>query len=222
MRLALAYILRPGPVRHEAVQGDRDVEVLVAEDEPGRDRLPRRRVRRQPCGKGGLRDRALGRAHHRGLGGGCVGGELVVEGVGPDNELAAAGGDRIGVQCLAEGASGELAGQVERGLAVLGRERADVDEGGYLVTVGGGLGDHHAAIGVADQDHGCPDAGEHVPEVGGVTRNAAQRIGDGDRAYGLRLQLLDDAVPAGGFGEGAVHEDDGRFLLSHEFCLSVS
>jgi hypothetical protein len=36
-----------------------------------------------------LRDRTLGRAHHRGLFGGHSGGELVVEGLRPDGELVA-------------------------------------------------------------------------------------------------------------------------------------
>jgi hypothetical protein len=47
------------------------------------DRLPRGRAGSQARGEGGLGDRALGGAHDRGLRAGHVGGELVVEGVGP-------------------------------------------------------------------------------------------------------------------------------------------
>jgi hypothetical protein len=57
---------------------------------------------------------------------------------------AASGADRIGVERLAEGASGEFARQFERRLAVLGRERANIDEGGYLVATGGVAGSYNS------------------------------------------------------------------------------
>jgi hypothetical protein len=59
---------------------------------------------------------------------------------------------------------------------------------------------------------------QYVPEVGGVVRNATQRISHGDRRHGLRLQPFDDAVPAGGFGKGTVDEHHGRLLFVHESC----
>jgi hypothetical protein len=48
---------------------------------------------------------------------------------------------------------------------------------------------------VADEHHRAFDRGEHVPHVGGVDGQAAQRVGDGHRAHVVLLQLRDDAVP---------------------------
>ena len=50
-------------------------------------------------------------------------------------------------------------------------------------------------------------------DVGGVERDAAQRIGGGDDLDAARLQPLDHAVPAGAVGEGAVHEHDGDIVM---------
>src|SRR5690606_30189455 len=107
---------------------------------------------------------------------------------------------------------GEHGRQLERRLLVLGGERGDVHETDDRVVVRGGLGDHDPAVGVPDEQDGPSDRPDDVADVGGVAGDAAQRVGHGDDVEVLLLQLLDDAVPAGGLGEGAVDEDDGEGL----------
>ena len=60
-----------------------------------------------------------------------------------------------------------------------GRTR-DVHEADDGVVAGRGLGDHHAAVGVADEHDGPADRRDHVAHVGGVAGDAAQGVGDGD------------------------------------------
>lgn len=96
-----AYAAGARAFGHEAVQRDRDDEVLIAEHEPGRDRLPRRLAGGQAGGQRRLSDRTLSREHQRGPLGWHVGGELVVEGVFADGELGAAGRDRVGGERVA-------------------------------------------------------------------------------------------------------------------------
>ncbi|MFC7644744.1 hypothetical protein ACFQX6_31685 [Streptosporangium lutulentum] len=73
---------------------------------------------------------------------------------------------------------------------------------------------------MADQDDRPADAGDHVAQVGGVALDAAQRVRHGDDGEPVAVQTLDDAVPAGRFGEGAVDQDDDG-LLAHECAFPV-
>ena len=172
--------LGAGPLGHEPVQGDGDVQVLVAEHEP----------RRECChagasvGSGSERAASVAGRCVAPITAACVcghvGGELLVERVLPDGELVAAGGDRVGDGGVGEGAAGEHGRQLERRLAVLGREPVHVHESDHGVVVRRGLGDHHAAVGVGDEHDGLADAADHVAHVGGVAGEAAQRVGGGD------------------------------------------
>jgi hypothetical protein len=74
---------------------------------------------------------------------------------------------------------------------------------------------------MADQYYGSADPGDHVANVRGVPRDAAQRVADRDDVDRPRLQLLDHAVPAGRFRERAVHQDDGGFLFTHGSSFAV-
>lgn len=69
-----------------------------------------------------------------------------------------------------------------------------------------------------DEQYRAVDLVEHAGGVGGIGDQAAQRIGRGDDGIALPLQLLDDAVPAGRIGEGAVHQHDRRLDASLLVC----
>src|SRR3712207_7254694 len=43
--------------------------------------------------------------------------------------------------------------------------------------LGGGLGDHGAAVGVGDEDDGAADGPHHARDVRGVARGSAERVG---------------------------------------------
>ena len=92
----------------------------------------------------------------------------------------------------------------------VGREGGDVDQRLDVRVAGRGVGDHDAAVGVADEHDRAADRRQEAPEVGRVGGDAAQRVGGRDDLVAAVLELVDDAVPAGGVGEGAVDEDDGR------------
>ena len=89
-----------------------------------------------------------------------------------------------------------------------GAKAADVDQADDVVGVGGGVGDHRTAVGVADGEDRAWDLLEQAGDVGGVDGDAAQRIGGGRNLYPFCLQPLDHAVPARTIGKSAVHEDD--------------
>jgi hypothetical protein len=65
---------------------------------------------------------------------------------------------------------------------------------------------------VPDEDDGLTDPCDHVAHVRGIAGEAARRVGDRDGLDGTRVQPLDDAGPARGFGEGAVNEHGGGSL----------
>jgi hypothetical protein len=100
-----------------------------------------------------------------------------------------------GVEVRAQGAAGELAGQLRRTLALVGLERGDVHQGLDLGVVGGGLADDAATAGVAGQDDGAVDAVEETAHGGCVLVQPAQRVGGGDDRVAGLLQLGDDVVP---------------------------
>jgi hypothetical protein len=66
---------------------------------------------------------------------------------------------------------------------------------------------------VRDEQDGRANPAHHVAQVGGVSRDAAQGVGDGDCLEATGLQLLDDGDPARGLCEGAVDQRDGWLLL---------
>ena len=92
----------------------------------------------------------------------------------------------------------------------IGRVGGDVDERLDVRVAGRGVGDHDAAVGVADEHDRAADLAQDALDVGRVGGDAAQRVGRADDLVALVLEALLDAVPAGGVGEGAVDEDDGR------------
>jgi hypothetical protein len=98
---------------------------------------------------------------------------------------------------------------------MVGRERVDVHERLDEFVVRGGLGDDESAVGVTGQDDGPADPVDDGADVGGVTGDAAQRVGHRDHLERARPEYLDDAVPAGRFRERAVHQYDDRLLLRH-------
>jgi hypothetical protein len=98
-----------------------------------------------------------------------------------------------------------------RWVAGVGSEGGDEDERLDVGVAGGGIRDHRPAVGVADEDDRAGDRRQHARQVGGVARDAAQRVGQGDHRVTLVLQPLGDRSPARGVGPGAVDEDDGRF-----------
>jgi hypothetical protein len=63
---------------------------------------------------------------------------------------------------------------------------------------------------VANQQHRTGDLIDAAGGVGGVGRDAAQRIGGRNDGDPSRLQALDDAGPTRAIGKGAVDEDDGQ------------
>jgi hypothetical protein len=71
----------------------------------------------ESVGERGLGDRALRRHHQRSLGRRDIAGELVVEGLRPDDELVPADGDRVGGERLAERAAGEPGRQLQCALS---------------------------------------------------------------------------------------------------------
>ena len=74
-------------------------------------------------------------AHQRSLGRRDIAGELVVEGLRPDDELVPADGDRVGGERLAERAAGEPGRQLQCALPLFGCERVDVDDRDHGVVV---------------------------------------------------------------------------------------
>ena len=82
-----------------------------------------------------------------------------------------------------------LEGQLRlAGLALVGGEGGDVDEGLDVGVAGGGVGDDGAAVGVAGEDDRSGDGVEDAGEVGGVVGQAAQRVGDTDDRVPLAFE----------------------------------
>ena len=73
-----------------------------------------------------------------------------------------------------------------------------------------GVRDHRTCVGVADREHGAWNPVEEARDVGGVMRDAAQRIRGCCHLHDRSLQAFDHAVPARSVGEGAVDENGGE------------
>ena len=104
----------------------------------------------------------------------------------------------------------ELACDLDQLLTLVGREGGHVDQADDVLAAGGGVADHRTAVGVPDGEDGTGDLVEHAGDVRAVGGDAAQRVGGGDHLDSVGLEALDDAVPAGAVGEGAVDEHDGE------------
>ncbi len=132
-------------LRHEAMDGRRDVPVLRAEEEPGRDRLPGRP--RAGLVQRGLRDGALRRRHNYGVSGRHVGRKLGGILVLLDVEILAAVGKRHRRgERRAEGAAGKAVGQRGRALPRLRREARDEHQRLHVRAVADRAADHVAAV----------------------------------------------------------------------------
>ena len=156
----------------------------------------------------------MGRGHHGRLLRRQVGGERLVELRGIDRELG--GGSRAvrsrvlqrelrRPQDAVAGAGGHLA----EALALVRGERGDEDEPADVAETGCRVGDHRAAVGMADGEDRPGDLPHEAGDVGGVVGDAAQRIRRRGHLDTRALEALDDAVPARRVGEGAVDEHDG-------------
>src|SRR5215210_3327911 len=94
-------------------------------------------------------------------------------------------------------------------LAFVRGEGGDVDQADDVVGIGGGVGDHRTAVGVADGENRAGDLVEQAGDVGGVDGDAAQWIGGGRNLNPFCLQTLNYVIPARSISKSAVHEDDG-------------
>lgn len=103
-----------------------------------------------------------------------------------------------------------LGGQFTHRLTLRGDEAGDVDQGPDVGVRGGGVGDHRAAVGVADQHQGAVDRGQVAGDVGRVAGEAPQGVGDGAYRIAVLAQPLYHRGPAGGIRPRSMDEDDGR------------
>ena len=203
-----------GPLRHRADHVGRRPPCRPWRRRPRR-AGPSRRARRACSENARLGDRPLRGGHHRRLLGGQVRRERIVEFRRIDRELHG----RLAAVCRRIVERDQRAVQdavlrarldIAQNLAFFGGEGGDVDEADDVLRLFRGVRDHGAAVGVADGDDRTRCLLQHAGDVGGVDRDAAQRIRRRLDLHALRLQSLDHAVPARGVGEGAMHEDDGR------------
>src|SRR4051812_36986677 len=193
-----------GPGGHEALHIGVDGVVLAGDQSPrgnGAKALFDAGVGDGP-GVGG----PLGDGEVRGGGLVEVTGEGAAEPRRVDDDLRAAG-NLGGDQRQRRGRPG---GELTDGLAPDGDECGDVDEGSDVGHGGRGVGDDGAAVRMADEHLGTVDGGQVAPDVGGVTGQTLQRIGDGPDGVAVVSQPLDDRGPARGVRPRSVDEDDGR------------
>ena len=116
-------------------------------------------------------------------------------------------------------------GHLAQALALVGRERGDEHESDDVAEPGRRVGDHRAGVGVADGQDRPGDLLEEAGDVVSIVGDAAQRVRRRGHLDAGRLEALDDAVPAGGVGEGAVDEHDGERAMvggcrCHEHLLA--
>ena len=106
-------------------------------------------------------------------------------------------------------------------LALVERERRDVDQSDRVRGAGPGDGDHRTAVGVADQQDRPVDLVDVAGDVLRVVGQAAQRIRRRENRHIVGLQLLDDRRPERGVGKAAVNENDrgGVRVVRHGLSL---
>jgi hypothetical protein len=101
---------------------------------------------------------------------------------------------------IAQARSGHRGGEMADSIALIRNEGVHVHQRLDLGNTDRGVGDDRLAVGVPDQDDRLPlegrVLGQELVQVGGVLRQAAQRIGR--RVYGEAkdLQLTDDPAPS--------------------------
>jgi len=138
----------------------------------------------------------LGDGHQLGVRQWHIGGELLRKQVLAHPQVHRAASERELLQGGAEGAAREPVGQLESGLAGVGGEPGDVDQGLDAWVAAGGVGDYRAAVGVADQDDRSSHGVHYGADVGGVAGQAAQRVGGCDHRVAVASQPGNHAVPA--------------------------
>ena len=73
-----------------------------------------------------------------------------------------------------------------------------------------GLGDHDAAVGVADEDDGAVELLEHVVDRGHVAFEGHGGVLDDGYVVAVAAEQVVDRLPAGAVDEAAVDQQDGR------------
>jgi hypothetical protein len=86
---------------------------------------------------------------------------------------------------------------LEDGLTLVGDEGIDVHQRLDVAALGPGVRDHHATVGMADQDDRAGRAlGQERGDVGGVAFHAVQEVRRREDGEALTLELLRYGVPA--------------------------
>jgi hypothetical protein len=124
-------------------------------------------------------------------------------GEGPDDEVV----DEVGVPTAQAVCFGDALARSRR----IGR---DVHERLDVGVAAGGVGDHHSAIGVPNEDHWPLDGREELAQVLGVGGRSAQRVGERDDRVAVADQATGDGVPAAGVGEGSMDQNDGGLRVA--------
>ena len=91
------------------------------------------------------------------------------------------------------------------GLALVGRERSDVNQSRDFRIVAG-LGDDRATVGMTNQQHRGVLRFDHAIGRGHIIGNRAERILDGYDMQPFGLQKRDKLGPTGAIGPSAVDE----------------
>ena len=98
---------------------------------------------------------------------------------------------------------------LEDGLAHLGDERVNVHERLDVATGCSGVRDHHAPVGMADQDdRTCRALREKRPDVCGIARHAVEEVGRSEDGEALTLELGRYGVPARSICPCTVNKND--------------
>ncbi len=144
-----------------------------------------------------------------------VGGEDGRERVGPDRHVGAVLGRALDGEGRADECGGkvgvrEAALEFTEALALLQGVTRQVDQCLHVVLGTGDRDDGGSAVGVAHQHDGTGDLTDDRGDVRGVADQAAVGHGRGDHVQTASDQPRDHLGVAGGVGERAVHEDDGR------------
>ena len=206
---------RTRPLRHRADDVGAGGLVAGGNDGPRRQVLPGRRrrwARRTPASATGRWTAAISAACSLGE----IAGERVSRLGGVDRELgrrpAVRGRVLQGDERAFEHAVLRARLDLAQPLALVGSEGGDVDQADDVVGLRRGVGDHGAAIRMADGEHRAGRLAEDGGDVGRVDLDAAKRIGGGGDLDAAPVQALDHAAPARAVGERAVHEHDGRSI----------
>src|SRR3984893_5729036 len=111
--------------------------------------------------------------------------------------------------------AGPLGARVHRhelgeGLTLVGSEGSDVDERLHVRDADGRVGDHRAAIGVANENDRTGDRLQDAMDVFGVGGKPTQRVCRCDHRKATTFEVRDFLVPSGRVRPATVHEHDRR------------